>query len=290
MSHCIILPFLVAVACLPGAAAAPGPLTADPLEATPGAPSCGAQAWGPNTCAFGSGMVLAGATPWRSGGGQPSPARVWGTAGASEALTLTGLPPGARVAPSNPFTANASGFWAIEISAEADPAPLNLTFQGASGRSAVLEDVLFGLSVLCSGQSNMDMNIDMCFYRNETLAGKGRFPHIRIKRGPDAPWSRSSASNDTLAAFSAVCYYSAMHITQSIPALAGLGIGLVQSSVGGTVIESWMSAEALLAAGLPPANATCGVKTCSGQSTCSNYQALIAPLAPMTFNSMWWCA
>ncbi len=134
------------------------------------------------------------------------------------------------------------------------------------------------------------MNIDMCFYANETLANKGLYPDIRIKRGPDSPWSRSSASNDTLRAFSAVCYYSALHLKRELPALAGVPIGLVQSSVGGTCIESWMSSEALQAAGTPLQNSTCLTQTlCQGmQPNCANYLPLIQPLAPFTFDAMLW--
>ena len=132
------------------------------------------------------------------------------------------------------------------------------------------------------------MNIDMCFYANETLANKGQFPDIRIKRGPDSPWSRSSASNDTLRAFSAVCYYSALHMKRELPELAAVPIGLVQSSVGGTIIESWMSAEALQAAGTPAANSTCLTASPCGQLNCANYLPLILPLAPFTFDALLW--
>ena len=134
------------------------------------------------------------------------------------------------------------------------------------------------------------MIIDNCFYANETLAGKDQYPDIRIKRTPDGPWSRSSASNATLRDFSAVCYFSAMHMKRELPALAAVPIGLVQSSVGGTCIESWMSSEALQAAGTPPQNSTCLTQTlCQGmQPNCANYLPLILPLAPFTFDAMLW--
>ena len=126
-------------------------LPEDPYEPiSPGAPACAASTWGPSPCAFGSAMVLSSTTPWRASGSQP--AAVFGLAQPSEVLTLSGLPPGATVAPSNPWTADSTGRWAITLSSADTTAPVNLTFTGASGKSVVLEDVLFGLTMLCSGQ------------------------------------------------------------------------------------------------------------------------------------------
>ena len=133
----------------------------------------------------------------------------------------------------------------------------------------------------------MDMNLADCFYANETLAGKSAHPDIRLKRAPEGAWSRSDADNATLAAFSGVCYFTALHL-KALPALRDVPIGLVQSSVGGTVIESWMSSDALLAAGYPAANATCGATVCSGQRNCGNFAPLIAPLAPLVVQLCLW--
>jgi hypothetical protein len=231
-------------------------------------------------------MVLSANTSWRSHGSLP--ARVWGLAGASEVVTLSGIPAGASVLPSNPFTADASGAWSITVSSAPSPSAVNLTFAGSSGQRAVLSDVLFGLTVLCSGQSNMDMDVGDSFYANETLANKGAFPTIRLKRGTDSAWARSSASNATLSGFSAVCYFSAMHMQLSLPAMQSMPVGLVQASVGGTTIETWMSSDALLAAGYPPANATCGVHSCAEQANCANYIPNILPYAPFTFGALLW--
>lgn len=115
-----------------------------------GAPACAASTWGPQPCTYASGMVLSSTTPWRASGSQP--AVVHGLAQTSETLTLTGLPPGARVSPSNPWTADAAGNWAVTLASADTSVPVNLTFTGSSGKLVVLEDVLFGLTMLCSGQ------------------------------------------------------------------------------------------------------------------------------------------
>lgn len=278
----VLVPFIVLVLAVlvPGSFSL---LLLDPLDETPAAASCGG--WGPDPCAFGSHAVLASNAPYRGG---VTPARVWGAAAAHEAITLSGLPAGAVVTPPSPFVASANGTWEVTISAPPSQLSVNITFSGSSGKKVVLDDILFGLSILCSGQSNMDMNVASCYYANETLAGKGAWSDIRIKHSPDGPWSRSDADNATLAAFSAVCYYTALHMKTAIPSMLNTPIGLVQSSVGGTTIESWLSQEALSAAGFPLANATCGVEGCGGQKNCGNYLSLIAPLAPFVFQSLVW--
>jgi hypothetical protein len=123
----------------------------DPLDATPPVPTAQAT-WGPNPLVFGDHMVMASKTPWRGGS---IPARVFGAAQPSESVTISGLPAGAVVTPGNPFTADATGKWSVNISAADSDVGTNLTFSGASGATAVLRDVLFGVTVLCSGQSNM---------------------------------------------------------------------------------------------------------------------------------------
>ena len=112
--------------------------------------------WGPNPTVFTSHMVLHSNDAWSGG---VTPARIWGSAEANETVTVSGLPDGAVVSPSNPFAANASGFWSITISTPPSQMPVKLSFLGASGSSVALDDVLFGAVFLCSGQSNMDMDV-----------------------------------------------------------------------------------------------------------------------------------
>jgi len=133
----------------------------------------------------------------------------------------------------------------------------------------------------------MDMMLDNCFYANETVAASGAHPDIRYKHSPGGAWTVAGTDERGLRAFSAVCYFTALHMKEQLPALAAVPIGIVQSSVGGTTIESWMSAEALAASGVVGSPA-CGEKGCSGQAYCGNYAPLIAPLAPFVFKSMVW--
>ena len=135
----------------------------------------------------------------------------------------------------------------------------------------------------------MDMGLSSCFDFNATMAARAAYVDIFLKSTPRGGWTPATdASGTRLPPFSAVCFYTALHLKALVPALAGVPIGLVQSSVGGTAIETWMSADALLAAGVPAAEAVCGVKGCSNQSYCGNFAPLIAPLAPTVFKAMLW--
>ena len=134
----------------------------DPLDATPSLRIVHG-AWGPDPAVFSSHMVLQSNDVWSAGS---VPARIWGWADANESVTIEGLADGMAVYPSNPFSANASGYWTITISAPPSRIAVNVTFRGASGQTVVFEDVVFGAVFLCSGQSNMDMN--MCVTRRNS--------------------------------------------------------------------------------------------------------------------------
>ena len=71
---------------------------------------------------------------------------------AGESITISGLPAGAVVAPSNPFTANTTGGFAITVAVPSSLASYNISFAGAA-TTKTLHNVLFGHTILCSGQS-----------------------------------------------------------------------------------------------------------------------------------------
>ena len=139
----------------------------------------------------------------------------------------------------------------------------------------------------------VDMPVYCSFTYNETyLVDAKKYPELRgMNQGANGNWQ----SFATVAApqqsafveqFSATCFYSAYHLKENVPAMKGVPIGLVRSSVGGQAIERFMSAEALEAVGVPEANAT--GKSC-GQESHTLYDQLIVPLAPFVFKTMIWC-
>lgn len=264
---------------------AAGAWVEDPLDATPFAAACG-ESWGPNSCVFGDFAILSSNTPWA--GTLTPAARVFGIGVPGEKIAIAGLPAKAVVLPSNPFSVPASGDWSVTISTADSPAFYNLSFTGSSS-SSTLHQIRFGLTILASGQSNMDMSLDNCFYANETVAASGSYTDIVMKKNPSSgSWTVVGSDEKALRAFSAVGIFSAIHLKQSVPALKDVPIGVVQSSVGGTTIESWMSAEALAASGVinsPQCGFTGG---CSKQAYCGNYNPLILPMKNFVFKTMLW--
>ena len=110
-------------------------------------PRAPGAAWGPQPPLFTSQMVLASNDAWSGGS---TPAIVWGVGTPGEAITVSGLPAGA-VSP-NPFTVPASGNWSITMSVPASLTSYTISFN-SSAHGLVLDDVLFGHTFLCSGQS-----------------------------------------------------------------------------------------------------------------------------------------
>ena len=150
-------------------------------------------------------------------------------------------------------TADADGRWEVRF-----PTPAaNLTPQRielATGNEQIaLEDVLIGEVWLCSGQSNMEWRVEECNYTAaQTVAGN--FPYIRhfkvnhvvslqpaehLDAGQWEVCTETSAQH-----FTAVGYFFAKRLAEKY----GIPIGLVNSSWGGSQIESWISAEGMASA------------------------------------------
>ena len=172
---------------------------------------------------------------------QPIP--VWGRAEAGEKVTVkfAGQIRGA--------TAGKDGRWIVLL----DPLPASA--QGtelvlAGKNTLVLRDIVVGEVWLCSGQSNMEWPVTRAANAAPEIAA-ANFPllrHVKIEHTvADAPadsvatagWQ--SATPQTAGEFTAVGYYFARDLHQKL----GVPIGIVNSSWGGTPIESWMSPAAL---------------------------------------------
>lgn len=145
-------------------------------------------------------------------------------------------------------TTNASGRWQVVLSAEpASTEPSELVVAGTN--TVRVADVLVGDVWLCSGQSNMAFVVSRGLNARVEIAAADD-PLIRqfeVARVPnaepqeDCQGSWQSASPETVANFTAVGYFFA----REWRARTGVPVALVNAAVGGTPIESWMSAEAL---------------------------------------------
>ena len=278
------------------------------LEGTGACPPLLAREWGPDRCVFASKMVLASSDMWQAGS---TPARIWGRhAAPHELITLRGLPLGTAILPSNPWRADAQGNWSITVTVRASPTAYNLTFAAAAAadegdsattslsrsprEEAVLTDVLFGHTILCGGQSNMDMRVGCTFgslLSEKNVEQAKAFPDIRyMGNGATGRWE-SAADIDvhgspTVLNMSATCYFTAFNLKTHAPAFKHVPIGLVRSSIAAQTIERFLSPSVLEAAGVPEKNATS--IGCSGQTAHTLYDELIVPLAPFVFKALVW--
>jgi sialate O-acetylesterase len=170
------------------------------------------------------------------------PVPVWGWAEANEAVTVK------FAGQTKTIRANAEGKWKISLSAmQASDHPQELTVSGRN--TIVVKDVLVGEVWLCSGQSNMAMNVSGVVDAEKEMAAAD-FPLIRMffvqsftaltpQEKCQGVWQVSSPK--TIPNFSATGYFFGRELHQSLK----VPIGLVNSSVGGTAIESWTSTEVM---------------------------------------------
>lgn len=170
------------------------------------------------------------------------PIIVWGQAAAAEKVAISFRRQSATV------ITRADGRWKVTLKPEpASPVPDDLVAAGAN--TVTVRNVLVGDVWLCSGQSNMAMLVRNSAEAEREIAA-ATFPLIRQFKVPttvaekpaeEVGGSWSVCSPETVGNFSAVAYFFARDLQQK----AGVPIGLVTSSWGGTQIEGWMSEATL---------------------------------------------
>jgi sialate O-acetylesterase len=145
-------------------------------------------------------------------------------------------------------TADTAGRWSVRLPPMEAGEPGELVVAGKN--RLVLRDVVVGEVWLCGGQSNMAFRVEE-LEMPEVIAAASH-PAIRhfavgfataLKPEDTARGSWAVCSPATVARFTATGYFFA----RELQARLGVPVGLVNSSVGGTQIESWMSAESLAA-------------------------------------------
>ena len=145
-------------------------------------------------------------------------------------------------------TCGKDGKWKIELIAETAGGPYLLT---AIGKNRInLNNILVGEVWICSGQSNMEMTVSNSQHANMEIRN-GDFPQIRHIKIPNtisgtpvediAPAEWQIAKPATVGNFSAVAYFFARKVFKEL----NVPIGLINSSWGGSMIETWISREAL---------------------------------------------
>jgi sialate O-acetylesterase len=179
---------------------------------------------------------------------------VWGWAEPGEQVTVTATVAAAATARSaarssaqiHTVRADGSGRWQIKLQPLQAGDRVELTIRGRN--TITLRDVLVGEVWLGSGQSNMAMTVNRAkdFDQEQAAATLPRIRMFKEESGP-APAAQTTGkgrwvicSPETVGGFSATLYFFGREIHRVL----NVPVGLINSSVGGTPIESWIAPEA----------------------------------------------
>ncbi len=176
------------------------------------------------------------------------PIPVWGWAEPGENVTvqLAGVTRQTR--------ANAEGEWKLTLPSMEAQGPLTVTVEGAN--TLRLEDVMVGEVWLASGQSNMEMGIGAVKDGKQEIAAANH-PQIRLFLVPnrwtpqlqadvEAHWkvcSPQTIAENGWSGFSATAYFFGRELHREL----GVAVGLIDTTWGGTRIESWTPPEGFAA-------------------------------------------
>ncbi len=167
---------------------------------------------------------------------------VWGWADKGERITVTFNNNTVRT------KCNDTGKWMIKLPVQSYGGPYTLTVKGKN--TLVFDNVLIGEVWICSGQSNMQFQVSQGNNAEQEIAS-ANYPNIRLFQVPlevaQFPKDDLSSGNwvecspETVAAFSAVGYFFGRDLFKDI----NVPIGLIHTSWGGTVAETWISGNSI---------------------------------------------
>ncbi|MCB9315277.1 MAG: sialate O-acetylesterase [Lewinellaceae bacterium] len=166
--------------------------------------------------------------------------KIWGWADAGEAVSVTFRDTVFET------TTGDSGIWAIHLSPLKAGGPYSMTIAGTN--SITIRDILVGDVWLCSGQSNMELNLARASPLYPEEIAKSENPFIRYfevpkrydfntpqQEIPGGQWI--SINPQTILKCSAVAYFFALDLYEKYQ----IPIGLINASLGGSPVEAWIS-------------------------------------------------
>ncbi|MDR7371344.1 sialate O-acetylesterase [Flavobacterium aquidurense] len=147
-------------------------------------------------------------------------------------------------------TTSKDGNWIVILPSQKAGGPYEMTLSASN--TIVLKNILIGDVWLCSGQSNMELPMERVKDKYKDVIAKINNTNIRQFQVPDqyefakengdfssGEWL--SATPENILKFSAVAYFFASEINEKYQ----IPIGLINSALGGSPAESWLSAEAV---------------------------------------------
>lgn len=152
--------------------------------------------------------------------------------------------------------AGTDGLWELFLQETEPGGPYVMRIRDDAGEEKTVQDILVGDVWMCSGQSNMELpmrrvidrypqELEQCGtaqhalpVRTFKITEKSDF-HGPLKDLASGEWT--ALSEDTLLDFSATAYFFAKHLYR----ISGVPVGLINASLGGSRIESWMGRDML---------------------------------------------
>ncbi|RKI82167.1 sialate O-acetylesterase [bacterium 0.1xD8-71] len=147
---------------------------------------------------------------------------------------------------------NAAGEWEIHIQPADACAACQMLIRDDAGEAQRIADVAVGDVFICAGQSNMELPISRVMDRYPEEIQQCDNPAIRtfkiienaefhgpLKDHKSGEWT--AVSENTFPEFSATAYFFAKHMYR----MTGAPVGLINASLGGSRIESWMGRDML---------------------------------------------
>ncbi|MCU0375680.1 MAG: 9-O-acetylesterase, partial [Chitinophagaceae bacterium] len=171
---------------------------------------------------------------------QPIPIWGWAKPGEKITVTLDGKMATTR--------ADKTGKWRVNLPAMEAGGPFTLQVAGQK-ENRTLQDVLLGEVWLCSGQSNMEWRVALAMNpeQEKAAANYPQIRHYKVDRTVAATPQQDvtgtgwqPALPQYVSDFTAVGYFFARHLHQTLK----VPIGLLNTSWGGTHVETWTSREA----------------------------------------------
>ncbi|MGK7391034.1 MAG: sialate O-acetylesterase [Candidatus Cyclobacteriaceae bacterium M2_1C_046] len=169
---------------------------------------------------------------------------IWGWASAGENIVVTFNESAYKT------KADKDGNWSIKLPAQDAGGPYTMTLKGKN--RVIVQDILIGDVWVCSGQSNMELPLERVKEKYREIINSTNNTQIRQFLVPDTYNFKSEqkdftsgewkpATPENLLDFSAVAFFFAKELYQEYE----VPIGLINSSLGGSPVESWMSEETL---------------------------------------------
>jgi sialate O-acetylesterase len=169
---------------------------------------------------------------------------IWGWADVDEKITLT-----FQNKKLSAIT-DKKGKWSLTLPPTNAGGPHQIIINGKN--QIILKDILFGDVWVCSGQSNMELQMKRVREKYSKEIASSANPNIRLfyipvqynfqEQKDDLPSGNwVSADPTTVLNFSAVAYFFARDLYERYKT----PVGLISTAVGGSPVEAWMSSETL---------------------------------------------